>query len=428
VLGRSTGSSCDGPHVRRLVLAFALVCTLWAAPGALAAGWCGTGGSPVDRPDITTGPQVHAIWAVPSDGGDTFAAGAPKLADDLASIASWWQAQDLTRVPRVDQAAFGGASCADISYVRLPDPGSAFVGADGAFRRVTSDLAAAGFDHPWKKYVVYFDGPSVQQNICGTGAGEFDFGPAYAITWLAGCPGVPTDSIGAHELLHAFGALPPGAPNACPDGSGHPCDSKQDVLYPTNYGSPLASLFLDVNHDDYYGHSGTWQDMQDSVFLNWLNVPVDPLVVLIRGGTGTVSSDLPGLVCTADCTTQWSAASPPVALSAEAGPGSRFVGWRGTACGADDLCAVKMTAPQTVTALFGPKTVPVRLAVTGRGRIACTPRCAKSVAGGSRLGLRAVPATGWRFVRWSGSCKGTAPLCRPSTATAVTARATFRKR
>jgi hypothetical protein len=66
--------------------------------------------------------------------------------------------------------------------------------------------------------------------------------------------------------------------------------------------------------------------------------------------------------------------------------------------------------------------------VTGKGRIACTPACRATIPGGRALTLRPVAATGWKFVRWSGSCVGTRVTCRPSTNGAVTVRATFRKR
>jgi hypothetical protein len=47
---------------------------------------------------------------------------------------------------------------------------------------------------------------------------------------------------------------------------------------------------------------------------------------------------------------------------------------------------------------------------------------------GHALTLRAVPAKGWKFVRWSGGCTGTRPVCSPHTDFALTVRATFRKR
>jgi hypothetical protein len=142
-----------------------------------------------------------------------------------------------------------------------------------------------GFADIFKKYVVYYDGPSVETNVCGTGGGNLlTAAPeVYPEDIQALYTDVPTDAITAHELLHALGALPAGAPNACtaatnPLGavadSGHPCDSPQDILYPVASGAPLAQLILDVNHDDYYAHSGTWDDIQDSAWLHLFAAPV----------------------------------------------------------------------------------------------------------------------------------------------------------
>jgi hypothetical protein len=412
--------------VRRLLLLAVAAAALWASPGAFAAGWCGSGESDVDRADATTGQQIHAIWAVPSDGADTFATGAAKLADDLASIGSWWATQDPTRVPRIDDAVFPGGTCADISFVRLPLPASAYSGAGASFTQVSYELGTGGFGNAFKKYLVYFDGPSVEPNVCGTGGGSFGSGPSYAVVWLAGCPSVPVDAVAAHELLHALGALPAGAPHACPDGSGHPCDSTQDVLYPYSSGAPLAQLVLDVNHDDYYAHSGTWTDIQDSLWLHLLNTPAFPLALTIAG-SGSVSSDVPGVFCSTACTTQWDSGAK-VVLSPTPGSGARFVGWSAPCAGGPE-CSLALGAPTAVTATFGPQRVPVRVGATGRGKVRCTPACGKTFAGGERLTLRAVPAKGWRFLRWTGDCAAArGPTCRPRTDFHVTARATFRKR
>lgn len=421
--------------MRRLVLLAIAGAALWGAPGAFAAGWCGTGESSSDLPDLVTGPQIHAVYAVPSDGADTFATGAPLLADDLASITAWWQGQDSTRIPRIDVAPFDGTTCADISFVRLPDPTSkwANMGAGAAFALISSDLFGAGFNDPYKKYYVYFDGPVVEADVCGTGAGTFDSGPSFAVVWLSACPDVPTAAIGAHELLHALGALPAGAPNACtaqdnplgayPD-PGHPCDSPTDVLYPVTTGAPLTSLVLDFNHDDYYAHSGTWLDIQDSPWLHRLDLPQYALTVGISG-SGAVKSDQPGLVCTASCVTQWDSGSP-VSLNAAASRQSHFVGWRGS-CTGTGPCFVTIGAPRAVTAVFGPARIGVTVSAAGKGRVTCAPACSRSFHAGTSLRLRAVPGKGWRFVRWSGACKGTHPTCRPSTNYTLAARATFTK-
>ncbi len=107
-------------------------------------------------------------------------------------------------------------------------------------------------------------------------------------------------------MLHAFGALPLGAPNACtaatdPAGvadTGHPCDSPTDVLYPYAEGLTLQQQVLDFNHDDYYAHGGSWDDIQDSIFLRHLNTPQVALGVALSG-RGVVTSDLPGVTAPA---------------------------------------------------------------------------------------------------------------------------------
>ena len=155
--------------MRKLAALFVAGAALWLAPGALAAGWCGTGEPISDSPDITTGRLIHPIVAVPSDGADNFAADANKLADDVASMTAWWTGQDPTRAPRFDQAGFPGGTCLDISFVRLPDPASSFRGGSASFNRLVSSLQNAGFSNVFKKYYVYYDGPSVEANVCGTG-------------------------------------------------------------------------------------------------------------------------------------------------------------------------------------------------------------------------------------------------------------------
>jgi hypothetical protein len=421
---------------RLLVLVLAIVgAALWGAPAAFAAGWCGSGESTVDRPDATTGAQIHAIWVVPADSADTFAAGAPKLADDLASLSTWWVGQDPTRTPRIDNAVFPAGTCADISFVHLPQPASSFVGANNSFNSIENDLESMGFGNVFKKYLVYFDGPPVEANICGTGAGAFDSGPSFAILWLAACPDIPTDATAAHELLHALGALPAGAPNACTaannpvgavDDAGHPCDSLTDVLYPVTSGAPLVQLVLDYNHDDYYAHSGSWNDIQDSLWLHLLAAPIVPLALKIAG-EGAVGSVVPGVICAASCTTQWDGGTR-TALIEVAATGRRFVGWSG-ACTGRATCSVTLSGPVNVLATFGPVRVPVALTKTGKGAIACTPRCGKTFAAGSRLTLRAVPTKGWKFASWTGDCaKVLVATCRPKTDFHVRARAIFRRR
>jgi len=407
--------------VKRLTLVIAVVAALWGAPGAFAAGWCGTGITGQDLPDLVTGAQFHGIVALPADAPDTFAADANRLADDAASMTAWWQGQDPTHIPRFDTANFQGAVCLDLSFVRLPDPGAAYTGT-AAFTRVAGQLRTGGFARSGKNYVVYYDGPSVEENLCGTGADQP--GSAFAVMWLKGCD-VGYDAVLAHEMLHTLGALPAGAPHACPGDAGHPCDAPfVDILSPQTDGRPIVQQVLDVGRDDYYAHSGSWLDIQDSVFLHRLDLPQVPLSVGLSG-RGEVESELPGVDCETACVTQWDQGSR-VFLFAEAAAGQRFVEWTGACTGVD--CNVTLAQAASVTAVFGPLRIPVRISVTGKGSVKCTPSCGKSFAAGDVLTLRAVPAKGWRFTGWSGGCKGARPVCKPATDFALSVRATFRKR
>jgi Divergent InlB B-repeat domain len=418
--------------VRKALFIVAVAAALWLAPGALAAGWCGSGESAADRSDVVTGAQVHAIVATPSDSPDQFAAVANKLQDDVDSVRAWWEGQDPTRVPRFDDATFPGGTCLDISFVHLPQPASAYAGVQSAFSGIGSALQSAGLLNPWKNYLVYYDGPSVETDVCGAGAGSFDQGSEFAMVFLNGCTDVPDDSVMAHELLHAFGALPAGAPNWCRaspvDGSpdtGHPCDSPTDVLYPVTDGRPLQQQVLDFNHDDYYGHSGSWPDIQDSIFLHHLNTPEEALGLSIAGA-GSVASDLPGVDCTASCSSQWDQGST-VTLTPTPTSTSRFIHWTGACVGSAD-CVLDLSNAVSVNAVFGPAVIPVKVLTTGNGHVACTPSCSRRFSAGTRLTLRAVAAKGWRFARWGGACSGTRPTCTPKTDYAVTARASFTKK
>ncbi len=415
-----------------MVVAALLAAALWLAPAALASGWCGTGESSVDRPDTTAGPQIHAIVVTTSDAPDNFVADANRLADDVASIASWWQGQDPTRVPRFDTASFPGGNCLDISFVRLTQTTLPYADANTLFVTIEDALEGIyGFTSPFERYLVYFDGRTSDPSTCGVGNGPFDFSDTgFAIVVLGDCTkgtvgtDVPSDHVAAHELLHALGAVPPSDPNHLCQGS-HVCDSPTDVLYPTTSGAPLQSEVLDYNHDDYYGHAPGWPDLKDSGFLHVLGVQQVPLTVTPTG-VGTVESDVPGLLCSALCTTQWDPGTL-VHLDAHGNGTTRFVRWGG-ACSGTASCALTLNAATSVTALFGPLRIPLSVSVSGRGRVACTPGCPRLFTAGKVLALRAVPAKGWRFAGWSGGCTGTRPVCTPATDFALTVRATFRKR
>ena len=55
--------------------------------------------------------------------------------------------------------------------------------------------------------------------------------------------------------------------------SGHVCDGGTDLMTATLEDGQLETRVLDVGRNDYYGHGGSWDDVQDSRFLERLDSP-----------------------------------------------------------------------------------------------------------------------------------------------------------
>ena len=286
---------------------------------------------PVDRPDVVAGAQVHAIVATPSDSPDLFAAEANKLADDVASISAWWAGQDPTRMPRYDLATFPGGTCLDISFVRLPLPTSAYQGASTAFNAVRNELEDAGFANAYKDYVVYYDGPSVEEDVCGTGAGAFDQGAGFAVVLAQRLPrrrhrrrpgaraaarlwraaGRSAERVYARDGPVRLSSTPVIPATRRPTSSTRMTDD-----------GPLQQKVLDFNHDDYYAHSGSWIDIQDTIFLHRLDVPQVPLAVALSGAGNRRRATCPA-----------STAPPPARRNGIPGRRSHSESRRQRACG-----------------------------------------------------------------------------------------------
>jgi Divergent InlB B-repeat domain len=384
------------------------------ASAAQAAPWCG---SPTveDRAAIVTGRSIRVLYVIPSDGADRTAELSPRISSDIDEITAWWRSQDPEREPRFDRAAFPCGQQADIMTLRLPDSAAAIRPGDVRFNRIASAAEASG-SSAYAKQLVYYDGPTDDDQICGQGGGSPD-ASGVAVVYLANCTDVPTAAVAAHELLHAFGALATsGPPSACPDTRDHPCDSETDVLYPYAGTSPLTSLVLDFGRNDYYGHTGAWLDAQDSGWLRLVNRQV--AFALGITGRGSVESDVPGIDCSSTCTTEWDAGTA-VSLEALPAAGQRFVRWSG-ACRGSLNCDVALSAAASVGALFAPERFGIVVSVSGKGAVAgagaaCrVGRCPRQATSYVALRLRATAAKGWRFAGWTGACRGRAAVCTVS--------------
>ncbi len=222
----------------------------------------------VDRADNTNLPQIHLIYAVPSDGVDTYLDEQGWIAAFAANGRDWfYEASGRTNL-RFD--TFGQRFEFDVGFVRLPHSSTEIANASNAWWTIANDVYSAGFNQPSDKiYGIFYDGTYGQQ--CGIASSI----ERYAITFL-GCDsivlgGYPPIATMLHEILHILGAVQTCAPNA---DSGHVYDHPGDLMWPVadNFS---GYFWLDYGNDDYYGHANPYCfDVADSTFLDPL--PLNP--------------------------------------------------------------------------------------------------------------------------------------------------------
>jgi len=352
------------------VLAAVLFAFAPAASAVTPVTWCGGAPSANDRPDVVGGNQIHVVYAVPSDGADRFAQLASAIATDSGAIGEWWRKQDPTRAPRFDlSGSCTGAGSLDISDVRLPHPTAYYnQAAVPRIQQLRDDLLAAGFDDAAKKYLVYYDQsqPALGTD-CGAAyvnaqsGGAHGYAAVYIAPNLGGCGALGNGGylavIAAHELINGLGALDPatpGPPHRCPSDPLHPCDSTLDVLAPKPSATTLARAVLDSGHDDYYAHSGSWWDVQDSAWLRHLDMPEYRVGVDVgTGGKFVFAANQPSVSCAQPSTCRWTwQAGSELRLLATAAPGYEVVGWTGCPDANGDVCTLTVDRSLAVGALF----------------------------------------------------------------------------
>jgi hypothetical protein len=399
----------------------------FSAVSALAA-WCGQAAQADRAPNLIAGNPVHWVYVIPSDGLDDLSAVASVMQSDAEQIDAWWRGQDPTRTPRNDVASFPCGTQLDITTVRSARSSSELSVLGSRFSGIVDSIEQAGLDSPFTKYVVYYDGPVAEANVCGQGASDSS-GFGVAVVFYRACVGVSTAGVAAHEFLHTASAVSRSAPNECTgESGGHVCDTELDLMYPSIGGGPLSAKTLDSGRDDYYGHSGSWTDTQDSPWLVRLDAQVP--FVLTTSGPGAVAADVPGLQCASTCTTTWNSGQR-LSLRATPGAGARLVRWGG-ACSGSAGCIVTVGGGATVSATFAPASFRLRVSVAGKGAvrsaspgITCRPRCSATFPSFTPVRLTATPAKGWRFRSWTGACKGARKTCTVPMSAASSARATF---
>ena len=155
-------------------------------------------------------------------------------------------------------------------------------------------------------------------------------------------------------------------------------------------------------------------------------------VTLLGNGSGTMTSNPPGLVCTpTSCAGSFSNGTT-ITLTAVPTSGHSFGGWIGSGCTGTGSCTLTLTSPLIISATFNaPVTNPViTITKTGTGTgivtssiggITCGATCVSApIPGGSAITLTALADPGMTFTGWSGTgCAGTAPCTLTPTANTV---------
>jgi hypothetical protein len=252
------------------------------------------GRATVDRPDAILGPQLHAIYFVPSDGVDETFDTNGVIENSVASMNLWFDGQTGGRHLRLDTFSDGKTSRLDISFVRGSRTTAEYAAdPDGAFTAVTDELEERGWtaSPAVKRYLVYYAGPAEDENICGTAfvplAGGF---AQWSVVFLGANPGCGardfgtpatgggmSEAIAVQELEHNEAMAPLTAPHQCWAFNFHICTAAAgavldtldpesvDVMFPF-VTFALRTKVLDRDRDDYFEHPFPYRDLSDSPF------------------------------------------------------------------------------------------------------------------------------------------------------------------
>jgi hypothetical protein len=321
----------------------------------------------VDMPDDISGPQVHFLYIVPSDGADRQLDTNGVLEQAIARIERWLVGQTGNQGLRID--TYHGVP--DITFVRLPQSDAQATSANPwPLWVIGEDLVATGFSNPDKVYAAFYDGHSTWACGGATSPALHKLGAMYLQAQPTNDPrpcsdapgfGTGTDRPGyfeiglLHEVLHTLGFTPQCAPHASADGYGdHVDDSNTDLMYGPDAKSQLgwnwSHAVLDFNHDDYYrAHISGCPDLVDSPYLQ----PLHSISITITGA-GAVTSDPAVIACPSTCTAPLEGS---VTLTATPSAGSVFTGWSG-ACSGTATCVVTGSADAAVGADFAVKVAP----------------------------------------------------------------------
>jgi len=226
------------------------------------AGWFS--GTPARSPGPTPGlppnsalaNSFRVVYAVPGDVAPDPAIVAA-IRHEIDLVAGWFAGQTGGRQPRF--YAPGGTLAVDTLDLGMTK--AAFEAASNPLTTLANRLHALGYGVSGETVVAYVEAVG---DACGS-TRTMDGAATTVGLWMPACqiyprtdtPSFPYNAtyLAAHEMTHAFGAVPDCAPHA--DGTGHASDDPRDVLYGGNQPRDWPDITLDPGHDDYYGTGRT---------------------------------------------------------------------------------------------------------------------------------------------------------------------------
>lgn len=222
-----------------------------------------------DRPDDRSGPQVHFVYAVPSDGADRGLDRYGYIQTSITVIQEWL-AENAGSELRID--TYDGRP--DITFVRLAHSTRELLDLGTFLDRIQIamlGLGRTGSTTGRKIHAVYYGAVGPLPGLAGLSGG-----PA-TVSHGTDYPGTDEDAPQSvdltmiHELFHALGAVASCAPN---HGRGaHVVDDPRDIMYSGSERSWGAGARIDEDRDDYFGHdNGDCTDIADSPF--WARPPL----------------------------------------------------------------------------------------------------------------------------------------------------------
>lgn len=244
-----------------------------------------------DRTDVIRGPQVHVVYLVAADERDRRFDQRGIIDCSVRAFNRWFEKGSQGFTWRIDTFRWKGRVLTDVTFLKstldgdeLQDPSV-----------VDEELRRQGLDHPDKTYLTYVEADA--GSLCGSASypviGQHGRRAAVYLRGDPGCrgdefgiPGKPlwVEATALHELAHAEGAVPIGAPRGCAvldlvpthvctpgvvltEPAGVQLDPERiDLMFPF-VTEPLSDLVLDRDNDDYFAHPFPYRDLKDSPFL-----------------------------------------------------------------------------------------------------------------------------------------------------------------